>query len=100
MIEGRSILGSNILLIGNFVFEAYYWLILISIFGSWFPKFQETKLGIWIGKLVEPYLGLFRRFIPPLGPIDFSPIIALFAFRFIRQFAIEGLRQSLNVIGV
>jgi uncharacterized protein YggT (Ycf19 family) len=25
----------------------------------------------------EPYLGLFRRFIPPLGPIDLSPMIAI-----------------------
>lgn len=92
-------MGSNILLIGQYAFEIYYWLILISIFSSWFPQFQATKIGILIAKLVEPYLGLFRRFIPPLGPIDFSPIIALFAFRFIRQFALEGLRQSLNVIG-
>ena len=25
----------------------------------------------------EPYLGLFRRFIPPIGPIDVSPIVAI-----------------------
>ncbi|MFP5112501.1 YggT family protein [Bacillaceae bacterium C204] len=92
-------MGSTIFLIGQYVFEIYYWLILISIFGSWFPKFQASKLGGWVAKLVEPYLGLFRRFIPPLGPIDFSPIIALFAFQFIRRFALEGLRQSLNVLG-
>ncbi|MBV7506679.1 YggT family protein [Bacillus sp. sid0103] len=92
-------MSSTILLIGQYAFEIYYWLILISIFGSWFPQFQASKLGIWVAKLVEPYLGLFRKFIPPLGPIDFSPIIALVAFRFIRQFALEGLRQSLNVLG-
>jgi len=92
-------LGSYIFSVGQYAFEIYYWLILISIFGSWFPKFQASKLGLWIGKLVEPYLGLFRRFIPPLGPIDFSPIIALFAFSFIRQYALIGLRQSLIFIG-
>lgn len=27
--------------------------------------------------VVEPYLGIFRRFIPPLGPLDLSPIVAL-----------------------
>lgn len=25
----------------------------------------------------EPYLGLFRRFIPPLGPVDLSPMVAI-----------------------
>jgi uncharacterized protein YggT (Ycf19 family) len=27
--------------------------------------------------VVDPYLGLFRRFIPPLGPIDVSPIVGI-----------------------
>ncbi|MEH7416641.1 YggT family protein [Neobacillus drentensis] len=93
-------MGLYILQIGQYAFEIYYWLILISIFGSWFPQFQSTKLGMWISKLVEPYLGLFRRFIPPLGPIDISPIVAIFVFRYITGFALEGLRQSLNMIGV
>jgi YggT family protein len=93
-------LGSYILQIGQYAFEVYYWLILITIFGSWFPQFQSTKIGIWISKLVEPYLGIFRRFIPPLGPIDISPIVAIFVFRYLTGFALEGLRQSLNVIGV
>ena len=93
-------MGSYILQIGQYAFEIYYWLILITIFGSWFPQFQSTKIGIWISKLVEPYLGIFRRFIPPLGPIDISPIVAIFVFRYLTGFALEGLRQSLNVIGV
>src|SRR5262245_10565103 len=25
-----------------------------------------------------PYLALFRRFIPPLGPVDLSPMVAVF----------------------
>jgi len=25
----------------------------------------------------EPYLRLFRRFIPPLGPLDLSPMVAI-----------------------
>jgi YggT family protein len=25
----------------------------------------------------EPYLSLFRRFIPPLGPLDVSPMVAI-----------------------
>ncbi|MCW2984354.1 MAG: YggT family protein [Conexibacter sp.] len=26
--------------------------------------------------LAEPYLSIFRRFIPPLGPLDLSPMVA------------------------
>jgi uncharacterized protein YggT (Ycf19 family) len=31
----------------------------------------------------EPYLGIFRRFIPPIGPIDISPIVAIFVLRIV-----------------
>ncbi len=93
-------MGSSILQVGQYIFDIYYWLILISIFGSWFPQFSTTKIGLWIGKLVDPYLAIFRKFIPPLGVIDFSPIIALFAYRFISNFAVEGLRQIVITTGI
>ena len=41
---------------------------------------RESFIGELLGKLVEPYLAPFRRFIPPIGGmIDISPIVALFA---------------------
>lgn len=38
-----------------------------------------------LAMLVEPYIGLFRRFIPPFGGIDFSPIVAIFALQLIER---------------
>jgi YggT family protein len=35
-----------------------------------------------VGRLVEPYLQPFRSIIPPLGMIDISPIVAIFALNF------------------
>ena len=31
----------------------------------------------------EPYLRIFRRFIPPLGPLDLSPIVAIFVLQIV-----------------
>jgi YggT family protein len=31
----------------------------------------------------EPYLRIFRRFIPPLGPIDITPIVAIFVLQIV-----------------
>ncbi len=92
-------MGSFIFLIANYIYDIYYWLILINIFGSWFPQFQSTKIGMLVGKLVNPYLSVFRRFIPPLGMIDFSPIVAILAYSYLGRFALEGLRQLLIMIG-
>ena len=33
----------------------------------------------------EPYLRLFRRFIPAVGMFDFSPVIAIFVLVILRQ---------------
>ena len=44
---------------------------------SWFPNARGTSIGQFLAKICEPYLELFRKFIPPLGMIDISPIVAL-----------------------
>ena len=32
-----------------------------------------------LGRLVAPYLGLCRRIVPPVGGMDFSPMVAILA---------------------
>ncbi len=70
----------------NVLFEVYWWLIIIYVLMSWVPNVRSSFIGEMIGKLVEPYLAIFRRFIPPLGGmIDISPIVALFVLRFVNM---------------
>lgn len=65
------------------IVEIYYWLIIIYILMSWLPNARESSFGEILGKIVEPYLAPFRRFIPPIfGMIDISPIIAIIALRY------------------
>lgn len=61
----------------------YSLLLIAYILMSWVPSMRETGFGVFLGKIVEPYLSFFRKFIPPLGMIDISPIVAIFALRFI-----------------
>jgi YggT family protein len=46
---------------------------------SWLPNAKESGFGRMLSSITDPYLDIFRRFIPPLGMIDFSPIVAIFA---------------------
>lgn len=69
----------------NWAFNVYSILIFIYILLSWLPNVQGSPIGQLIGRIVEPYLSVFRRFIPPLGMIDLSPIVALVALRFIHS---------------
>ncbi|MCV4229814.1 YggT family protein [Virgibacillus sp. LDC1] len=64
------------------LFRIYFYMILVYVLMSWLPNVRESFVGELLGKLVEPYLAPFRRFIPPImGMIDISPIIALFVLQ-------------------
>lgn len=68
----------------NAVFSTYTLMLLIRIFGSWFPNFARTRFMQFIAFYTDPYLNVFRKIIPPLGMIDISPILAFFGLQFIQ----------------
>lgn len=73
--------------IGNIILlllQVYSWCIIGYILMSWFPNARDTAIGQFLGRVVEPYLEPFRKFIPPLGMIDISPIVAILALHFAR----------------
>ncbi len=69
----------------------YEMLILIYILLSWIPIRQGSLLhdiGLVLQSLCEPFLGIFRRFIPPVGGLDFSPVIAVIALNLVSRLVI------------
>ncbi|MCL2930350.1 MAG: YggT family protein [Trichodesmium sp. St2_bin6] len=73
----------------------YLLLMFIRILLSWFPNINwyDPPFSV-LSQLTDPYLNIFRSVIPPLGGIDFSPIIAIFALQFGAQI-LTGLLNSL-----
>lgn len=71
----------------------YQILLIIYILMSWVPSMRENRFGEFLGKIAEPYLGVFRRFIPPLGMIDISPIIAIYALNLINRGVLQVFRM-------
>lgn len=66
-------------------FTIYTFMLIAYILLSWIPAAQDSAVGRFLATVCEPYLGFFRKFIPPIGMIDISPIVALLALRFIQQ---------------
>lgn len=68
----------------NTLISIYTYVLIAYVLLSWLPNARESFIGEILAKLCEPYLGIFRRFIPPIGGmIDISPIVALIALRFV-----------------
>lgn len=56
----------------------YSFLIWIRIFISWVvPYPRPGSFAYYLGRIVDPYLGLFRSEKARIGVLDFSPIIAV-----------------------
>jgi YggT family protein len=78
----------------TYAFNIYWYMVIAYVLMSWVPQMRYTSIGQLLERLVEPYLAPFRRFIPAIGPIDISPIVALFAL----LFAKDGLLLLLSMI--
>jgi uncharacterized protein YggT (Ycf19 family) len=65
----------------------YMLLIFAYVLTSW----VRLPYNIWVRRIAdflrdvcEPYLRLFRRILPPLGPLDLSPIVAILVLVVVR----------------
>lgn len=81
--------------------EALFLVYLILIFGailiSWIEALGRMPYNPYlravtgfIREVTNPYLNLFRRFIPPIGMFDLSPILAIIVL-LVAQAVVVGL---------
>jgi uncharacterized protein YggT (Ycf19 family) len=56
-----------------------------------YNRFTSTAQG-FLRDAVEPYLGFFRRFIPPLGMFDLSPIVGILVLQIVGQIVVSVVR--------
>jgi len=65
--------------------------ILIRVIFSWISFDQNNPLYAIIHEITEPILAPIRQFMPRMGMIDLSPLIASFLLMFIAQAASKAL---------
>jgi YggT family protein len=70
----------------------YILLNLLFSFGMRLPyaRWSDAVLT-FLRDVCEPYLRLFRRFIPPLGMLDLSPIIGIFVLYIVRTIVVNAI---------
>ena len=82
-------------LILYYVIQAYIMLILVWVFGSWFPQWRSQSWYRTVEDLVSPYMNLFRMIPLRIGMIDLSPMLAIFVL-----FMLQRLIVNLSVGGM
>ena len=76
------------------VFVVYMIMLFVRILGSWVPELQGTTFMRFVAHYTDPYLAIFRRFIPPIGMMDISPIVGFLALHVIES-VVKALIYSL-----
>ena len=75
------------------VFLVYLVLIIVRVLLSWIPRipYNRTLRAVigFIEEVTDPYLNVFRRFLPPVGggafALDLSPILAIILLIIVQQ---------------
>lgn len=90
-----------------FIINIYWYAIIASIIMSFVTLFSGNMnphpilLLVW--QLTDPVMAPFRKIIPPMGGLDFSPIFVFILLRFILNFLNQNFASqqvSLVVIGI
>jgi YggT family protein len=79
--------------------QIYIILLIVRILLTWFPTVNwMNQLASVLSPITDPYLDLFRSFIPPIGgTIDISPILAIFILQIVAGALAGAMGGSSNL---
>ncbi|MDX6582173.1 MAG: YggT family protein [Solirubrobacterales bacterium] len=77
----------------------YFVLIIANVVLSWIQQFRPIPYNLplravlrFIEDTTNPYLNLFRSFVPRIGPLDISPIVAILALSIVGGLVVNLIR--------
>ena len=75
---------SSLVLVYTILIFVYIVSSLIFSMGARVPYSRASNVALsFLRDVCEPYLALFRRFIPPIGPLDLSPLVAVLVLQIV-----------------
>lgn len=71
--------------------KIYMVIVILSAVSTWFVVNPFHPVIRFLRGATEPVFSKVRRFIPPLGGIDFSPLAVIFILYFLLEFLVPTL---------
>ena len=84
----------------NALFTVYIILVFLRVLMSWIPRLPDNRgvqaVAEFVRQTTDPYLNMFRRFLPPVGgggfALDLSPVIGVFLLLIGQQIVVALVR--------
>jgi len=74
--------------------DIYRIILVVYFLMSWLPGAYQSTLGQLLMSICEPYVGFFRRFIPPIGFLSLAGLAALLSLSLVEY----GLVTVINFL--
>lgn len=89
-------LGNFILALANLLYivsNAYIWIVIARAVISWVNADPSNPVVRFLTQVTDPVLYRIRRRLPPMGGMDWSPMILILAIVFLQSFLVPTLNQ-------
>ena len=78
-------MGDTLIYVLNVVLDVVWAVVVVNVILSWLIQFevlnirqpQVAKIWYWLQRMLEPIYAPIRRIMPPMGGLDFTPLIVL-----------------------
>jgi YggT family protein len=77
----------------NFALGAYIWVVIGRAVISWVNADPYNPIVRFLVQVTEPLLEKIRRYVPPMGGMDLSPMILILGVVFLQSFLVPTLQQ-------
>ena len=85
--------------LASFVY-VFIWVYILLLFAYILTSWVRLPYRPWLNRVqrflydvCDPYLRIFRRFLPPFGPLDLSPMVALIVLFVIQNVLVSLLER-------
>jgi len=76
----------------NVFISVYALVVFLYVLTSWIRlPYSLNPVQRFLSEVCEPYLRLWRRVLPSFGPLDLSPMVAIFALVVLGQIVVQLL---------
>ena len=79
------------------VLTVFFFAMIISVILSWVAPGSVSPGAELVNQITEPALAPFRRFLPSMGGLDISPILAFMVIQLIQSFVIPPLAMYVGM---
>ena len=81
-------------------FDVFVLVYILLLFAYILTSWIRLPYSPWLNRIqrflydvCDPYLRIFRRFLPPLGPLDLSPMVAIFVLLIVQNLLVSLLQR-------